>query len=183
VVSIQEQIAGPRTLSTQLRLEVDYASALYEVQFRTTAPVQLTDTAYPISDTLSASATRPHTSLRVVGEPPDIRTSAILGTLGILLLVGGGFVIRFREGIDIEDLLTERDHARYEEWISQGEFPTAADNKYTRIQSLEDLVDVAIDTDKRVIYDVDFDAYAVVDGDVVYYFAVDPQTIDPWLET
>lgn len=183
VSRVREEISGAGSLSAALRLEVDYASELYEGQFRPQATLQMTETSYLLSGQLAASDTQSRTSSRTVTEPPDLGTSAVLALLGLLLVGGAGVVYRTRQHIDVEDLLTERDHARYEEWISQGEFPTDADNRYTSIDSLEDLVDVAIDTDKRVIYDDEFDAYAVVDGNIVYYFATDPESIDPWLDT
>jgi hypothetical protein len=70
---------------------------------------------------------------------------------------------------------------RYAEWISNGEFPTDTDKRYVTISSLEDLVDIAIDSNKRVIYDETLDAYGVADGDIVYYYG-DEGDIDSWLD-
>lgn len=44
-------------------------------------------------------------------------------------------------------------------------------------------VDIAIDTNKRVIYDTDVEAYSVLDGEVVYYHAAEPQSVTSWLNT
>jgi hypothetical protein len=50
------------------------------------------------------------------------------------------------------------------------------------INSLEDLVDIAIDCNKRVIFDDSLEVYAVADGDIVYYYSENNQRLDSWLD-
>lgn len=71
----------------------------------------------------------------------------------------------------------ERIDARYEreefdDWISRGRLPADVRDRSTiRIATLEDLVDVAVDCDRRVIEDERDGRYYVVDGEAVYVYA------------
>ncbi|QCC49967.1 DUF5305 domain-containing protein [Halapricum salinum] len=79
-------------------------------------------------------------------------------------------------------LVTEREHAyldyradraEFDEWISEARFPAGrVEDADTSIEttSLSGLVDLAIDTDRRVIEVADDESYLVLDGDVVYYY-------------
>jgi hypothetical protein len=105
-----------------------------------------------------------------------------MGLLGLLAVVGAGAVTYVERDIDVDALETEYFHEEYRGWISEGEFPTGTDKRYISINSLEDLVDIAIDSNKRVIFDPSLDVYAVIDGDLVYYFSKDPFNVDIWLD-
>jgi hypothetical protein len=76
--------------------------------------------------------------------------------------------------------VTERDRrwfeyqstrAEFDEWITDGDVPPAVDEKTTiDVQSLKGLVDVAIDSDRRVIADQSRSVCVVVLEDAVYRF-------------
>ncbi|WP_152424964.1 DUF5305 domain-containing protein [Natronococcus jeotgali] len=71
----------------------------------------------------------------------------------------------------------ERIDARYEreefdDWISRGSLPAAVrERSRIEIATLEDLVDVAVDCDRRVLEDERDGRYYVVDGEAVYVYA------------
>lgn len=180
--SVREEISGAGTLSTRFNLVVEYETDRYNGQLVSGTSLQISESSYVLGGQLGASESHSEQVTRTVTDPPDVTTTAGLGALGLILLIGSIVMDRMRRRIDVEKILTTRDHARFEEWISNGEFPTEVGNRFTSINSLEDLVDVAIDSDKRVIFDRSLGAYAVVDGDVVYYYAEDPESIDPWLD-
>jgi len=46
-------------------------------------------------------------------------------------------------------------------------------SEYVSLDSLQDVVDVAIDTGQRVVYDDRRDVFAVISGEVVYYYSKD----------
>lgn len=179
----RSEISDVGSLSIQLRLRVNYETDQYNGQLTTTAPLVITDSAYWIDGDMTASREHSRTHTRTIREPPNpveyLGLSAI-GLISTLAAIGIGIVLR--RGIDLREAEVELYRSRYQEWISEGEFPTSADKRYVRIDSLEDLVDVAIDSNKRVIYDDEYDAYAVVDGDLVYYFATDRLRVDSWLD-
>jgi len=103
-----------------------------------------------------------------------------VGVLALLVLSVGGLgglaVAKHRDRLaptaaEQHAIKTESERQTLEEWISRGELPTAVDER-PRIQvaSLTELVDVAIDCNRRVI-DRDTTAeYVVVDDTVVYGF-------------
>lgn len=61
------------------------------------------------------------------------------------------------------------DHRRFKEWITEGSFQ-AKDTVSIQILSLEGLVDLAIDLDKRVIHDPGRKQYFVLDDKVLYVY-------------
>jgi hypothetical protein len=66
----------------------------------------------------------------------------------------------------------ERDRNEYDEWITAARLPPAArDGPTVEVASLEGLVDIAIDSDRRVIENGDDSEYVTVVDDVVYRFA------------
>ncbi len=108
------------------------------------------------------------------GTVPDLRTqylalaranwlplSVNLALLVALLVVLGAS--KARSGRDVVD------HHRFREWITEGTIQLK-DNVPINILSLEGLVDLAIDLDKRVIHDPLRKQYFVLDERVAYVF-------------
>jgi hypothetical protein len=60
--------------------------------------------------------------------------------------------------------------SEFDEWITAGRVPGALEEPVVRTDSLEGLVDVAIDTNERVIHDTRTDRYVVFDDPVTYVF-------------
>ncbi|MHC1604863.1 MAG: DUF5305 family protein [Candidatus Methanofastidiosia archaeon] len=59
---------------------------------------------------------------------------------------------------------------KYKEWISNGKYPGGKWDKKIMLVNIRDLVDVAIDSRKRVIHDREKAIFFVVDGDILYYY-------------
>lgn len=180
---VRNEIGPVGTFQVRFELTVNYRTGQYEGVLSSSTPVQLTDGAYWLGNPLEASRTHTQTVTREVTQPPDPAAYGSLAGLGVILLVGAGAIGYVSRRIEVEDLHAEVEHRRYEEWISEGEFPTGTDKRYISINGLEDLVDIAIDSNKRVIHDSSLGIYAVTDGDLVYYFSTDPFNIDAWLDT
>lgn len=179
----REQIGEVGSFDTRVELVVTYRTDRYQGELTAESPLVITDGAYWLGSTLEASRQHSTTQTRQVTQPPA--PSSYLGLVGLALvaLAGAGGALYGRRAFDVEALEAELVRTRYDEWISAGEFPTGTGKRYTSITTLEDLVDVAIDSNKRVLYDADLDIYAVVDGDLVYYYSPDPFDIDAWLDT
>lgn len=180
---VEDSTRGVGSVSTQLVLETSYESSTYEGRLADTTALQIDSRSYWFGD-LGASDTRSQTVQREPREQsPDLRSVAGIGGLGVgLLLAGLAVGVWGRRHADISRLEQEVHHRKYSEWISDGTLPTEPSDRHIYVSSLEDLVDIGIDTGKRVIHDPDIEAYAVVDGDVLYYYSSDPTTIQTWLE-
>ena len=70
------------------------------------------------------------------------------------------------------------ERAEFVDWLSRGAFPVEHfDGPRIELDSLEDIVDVAIDSNRRVIEDVNRGAYFVQDGDA--YYVYEPEVKPP----
>ncbi len=182
-------------LRVELVLNVTYDSEAYEGQLAASTPLVLNQQSYRLGETLNASDTQQsmpeETPTPIPQTPADQRsagglalTTTTLGLAGgglVMLLIAGAIGYRYRR-IDHRAIRAEIARERYDEWISRGEIPTKTEKEYIRTDSLEDLVDVAIDSGKRVIHDVDLDAYAVVEGDLVYYYSPTESDVTDWFD-
>jgi hypothetical protein len=186
--SVRERLADRRTevgavgaFTTTLRLEVRYDTGQYSDELVGTAPVTLTQRAYWVDGSLAANRTHEETVTRTVtGSPPMGQVlGAALAALAAFGLAAGSVWLYLRD-TDVEAVRTAIARSRYDEWISRGEIPTRSEKEYIRIDTLEDLVDIAIDSSKRVIHDEGYDVYGVVDGDEVYYFGPEGSEFGRW---
>jgi hypothetical protein len=104
---------------------------------------------------------------------PRSRWDYLLPTIGGVVALGLGLAVAglwFTRLRDVgEDLDRQIQHQRYVEWISEGTLDVVDTDEGISVSTVEDLVDVAIDTDKRVIYDPERELYAVVDDKTIYY--------------
>ncbi|WP_241996948.1 DUF5305 family protein, partial [Halorubrum sp. SD626R] len=70
----------------------------------------------------------------------------------------------------------------FSEWITRGTFPSEREYEATvLVDDLEGLVDVAIDTNKRVIKDEQLGVSTVLDGDYVYVYVRPDSPAEDWL--
>lgn len=145
----------------------------------------------PSSDTYGVSAedgTETHENTEPVTREVEyglLRSALgpLLLLLGLVSLVGLG-IIRQQGLLDVSDadrtamiLAAERDE--FDDWISQGSVsPAATDRPTIDIDSLEELVDVAIDTDSRVIEDAETGHYYVLTDANCYRYEPPRTTIE-----
>jgi len=166
---------------TRLDLNVTYDTGRYSGALTASSPVVLTERAYWIDAPLSATRTHSQPVTRTVTGEPNVTLAGLLALLAAssFASAGGIWYVR-REGIDVEEIELRMDRARFEEWITTSEIPTDPDRRYVRTTSLEGLVDIAIDSNKRVLHDPDPDVYTVVTDDIVYYYAADESAVASW---
>lgn len=183
VAERREEIGGVGTYRTELRLQTAYRTETADGELTPTATMVLTDRAYWLEGDFVANETHPRTEIRTVTRPPAIGEALVLGGFGVgLLLLAVGVAALQRREFDLDTIEMEITRSRYEEWISRGEIPTKAEKQYIPIDTLEDLVDIAIDSNKRVIYDTAYETYGVVDDDLVYYYTEGDGEFGEWLE-
>lgn len=151
------------TRSDELAIAVD--GQVYTVDHRSDG-----STTYRRTETVAVA--RDPGPLRAVGSP-------LLGLVGLLGLVALG-VLWLRGTIPLDPdrrraIALARDRRRFDEWISEGVVPQS-DDPVVRIDSLSDLVDVAIDSDRRVIESED--RFYVLLDEARYVFDPVRSTVD-----
>lgn len=186
---IQDEVGTLGTVSTQLVLRTTYETEstqgdTYQGTLSSRSTVQFADQGYWLEGNLSTSTTESTTvGGGVRQQDPNMALVGGLALLGLVALgLAGLFTYWSSRKVDLEELKMRIDRSQYSEWISEGDFPSGQGKQYVYIESLEDLVDVAIDTNKRVIYDPEIETYAVADGAMIYYHAADPRSVSSWLD-
>jgi hypothetical protein len=179
---VQEEVQAVGQFQLRLLMEVTYQTDAYDGTLQSTAPFVINEQAYYIDGSLAAEETESTPVSREITQPPSPAEYGGLAIIGLLLFGVAAAVTRVEDRIDPEELRTRIVHDQHAEWISRGEFPTNAEKPYISILTLEDLVDVAIDTNRRVIHDPQIDAYAVIDSSEIYYYALEDVEADEWLD-
>lgn len=179
----EDDVGGAASVEAAVVLELPYETDRYDGTLVAEFPITVDGTVYEL-DPASVSETRATAAQVERPAEPNVPLVAALLTLGMLGLVGAGGAYRVTRGPSSEAELLELErqieHARYAEWISVGEFPTGVDYEFVRLESLDDLVNLAVDANGRVIHDRDRDAYAVVTRDVVYYVGDRAEVVSEW---
>lgn len=171
---LQSEVGTAGSVDVRLRVAVSYETDRYRGEIATTAPIELSDDGYAI-ETASAERTHGTPVTRTVTVPRrngDLYLGVgALGAVAILLGAGvaGAYFTRLRD-VSEEPLEYRVHRNRYSDWISRGAIPEPMAEPSIRTESLEGLVDVAIDTDTRVVYDPDRELYAVFTEAATYYF-------------
>lgn len=186
---IRSEFGGVGVVSVAVRHELTYETGEASGSRTWTAPLQLKGSYYSmggdlggtVQETETTTVTRPVPGstyrLSVGGRTLTVpRTGAgllavALGLLGAALVVARGA----RRDRDPDRLARQLERSRYDEWISDGEVEVGGVDTRVRAESLADLVDVAIDSGRRVVHDSARGCYVVVvEPGTVYYYAPDP---------
>lgn len=167
---IRNEIGSGSSLNVFIRVTTSYETSLYSGTLSDTSSLRLSGDTYSV-EPLQLEKTESTPETREVVLPTRNEFSYLLPAgvgVGTLLLAAViGFNYRRLAG---RDLLAEVHQARYSEWISAGTIPPSMGTEHVQVDSLEDLVGIAIDTRKRVLYDGSQEVYVVIDGPVVYYY-------------
>ncbi|WP_254534837.1 DUF5305 family protein [Halomarina litorea] len=171
---IDSEIGQAGTVRVQLLVTVSYETDEYAGELTEAVPVRLTDSWYTIeAEPLERTHSTPVTRKVPVPARGPIGY-ALAGGIGFgLLVVAGAIAISYHRGFDQRRLEQRVDEIRYSEWISTGSLSNSFAGTTVSIDSLEGLIDIAIDTNNRVIHDLDRNVYVVVEDAVVYYYSQD----------
>lgn len=175
---IENEFSGIGSVSTHLRTDVDYHTDQYEGELSATGSIAFTQNAIAIDTYPSTEQTHGETVTTTKQSPRDWPLIGGLGLMGFIFLIGAWEVTQYEPTAETVSAIEQRlKRARYEEWISRGTFPRIYENA-VEMASLDNLVNLAIDSNKRVVHDVEQSVYGVIDGDTVYYFK-DVELDDP----
>jgi hypothetical protein len=169
-----------------VRVEVEtiavYQTDAYSGRTSAATPVRVTERAYELETPQRDQQTNVTTEQQIAAGgaggagPLSVSNGPALRDLGAGL---GGFValglaalvwLTSRRIGDFDTFRQRYERVRYAEWISRGSVPATGRHARVPVETLVDLVDIAIDSEKRVIYDVSKGVYAVVDENLMYEF-------------
>lgn len=180
---LDERVSGVGSFSTTISVNVTFEDRNHAGELADETEIVFAEEAYWLDERMADGDEHTETRTQQVVQDPDMGAVLPLAGMGALaILLAGVSLVAARQGIDVEAIETRLAHAEFDEWISSGRIPTRGDREYVEVDSLEDLVDVAIDSNKRVIHQEEIETYAIVDGDVVYYYTAGDEDIGEWLE-
>ncbi|TYL38351.1 hypothetical protein CV102_11080 [Natronococcus pandeyae] len=167
---LQEEFDGVGTIRTVVQVVVEYETGTYSGEQVLVTSLQTTEEAYWLEESLADSTEHSQTAQMEVQESPN---TAVIGGLSLVaaIALAGAAVVVTRGPIDVDTARRSIHEHRYAEWISRGSIPMWVGDYHVALDSLEDVVDVAIDTNERVVHDEQRGLFAVVNGEVVYYYA------------
>jgi hypothetical protein len=168
---IQGEFGAAATVDLRLKYVVDYETDRYEGTLNSTTPLTFTQRAYIVDGDLAVEKTRTTTVTVTRQQSPDYGLIGLLAGLG-LLSAGGAAVLWLRDPLPSPDAEAEAVlRRRYSEWISSGRVPVFSADRRVEMESLADLVNVAIDSNDRVLYDRDQDIYGVLrEGGSLFWY-------------
>jgi hypothetical protein len=192
---VQSEVQGVGVLHAKVHVDTVYKTDSYQGALGVTAPMEITNRSYAIDAPRSDERTHTTPVTRtitdsddevVIGTPvaSDVAAQSGVPGVGVITLPGdsalrGGFGL-FALGAalvvwrvyhrlpDRETIKREYDEVRHQDWVSRGRIPESDAYERVPIEEFVDLIDIAIDSDKRVIYDRERDLYAVIDSTTIY---------------
>ncbi len=167
---IRSKIGRESSLHVFVRVTTSYETSLYSGTVEGTSSLRHSGQTYSV-EPLAVGKTESTPVTREVVLPTRTAFSYLVpGGLGVgvlLLAVAIGVISRRVRGQ--ETLANQVHRTRYSEGISAGTVPPSMGRDHVSEDSLEDLVGIAIDSRKRVLFD-ESEAVYVVDGSTVYYY-------------
>lgn len=184
---IESDIGDAGRVTVRLGVESRYVTSEYEGSLEERREILIRDDSYEI-DRLSmrdeygptTSELRPvpakilRVSLPILGVLVVPHTTLLFAFLGLCGALGLGSTVAFAPRFDPDAERSALHAARYAEWISRGTLPDRVENQAVYMDTLEGLVDVAIDCQSRIVYDPSRDLYAVMEASTTYVHADDP---------
>lgn len=195
---IRSELGRAGNLQVTVHVDTVYEAGKYQGSLAVTAPTEIRDRVYtidaPQSDErshatsvtrtttdsgaqitvgtpLSENATGVAGTLSGLGQVTVPKDSALRGALGAVALIVTLVTWRVYSRLPDRSVLERAyDRARYSEWISRGRIPVSGSREQIPVESLADLIDVAIDSNKRIIHDPQQSRYVVLDGRVAYVY-------------
>jgi hypothetical protein len=186
LAAMREEVGDAGTVTVHLAVETTYEGDDYTGSLSDRQPLTVGEDSFVVP---RITATADHHETESSEQPlaeqvfqptlPELGTVVISHTTPVFLVVGlvGAItllgLLRTRGRVDPGRTGVEIHRHRYAEWISRGTLPETLGEWTTDVslESLEALVDVAIDTETRVIYDPALDRYAVITDAATYLFA------------
>ncbi|MFB6077974.1 MAG: DUF5305 family protein [Halarchaeum sp.] len=171
----RNDVGDAGTVAVAVRTNASYRVAGYAGRITRSTPLALSGDWYDV-ETASESQDHSTTRTRTVAVPSTRPVPpAVLGGLGALAALAAVCALAwyraYQPSLDV--VAADLHRHRYAEWISTGVVPATSDDPVVDVATLEDLVDVAIDADSRVIYDPAAGRYVALTPAARYRFTPD----------
>lgn len=181
VENVQEQLGFSKDTNIEVLTYVIYEGTINGKTVENTEiftiPIELSSSYYKIPekkdftntvDTYHTKKVPVNSSISNLKEP----LASILFAGSLILLMG---IIKKQGKTDptyIRRLEIEKETEQYADWISNGNLPVKTDSLMEiKINSLKDLLDVAVDMNSRIIYDNNERTYFLIHDGVLYSFS------------
>ena len=171
VDQIRTEIGRDSSLNVFIRVTTSYETSRYTGEMSENSPLQLSSDSYSVKPlTFEKTESTPET--REVTLPTRNAFSFLLPAgIGVgVLFLAGAIELMLRRVSGRDTLANQVDRTRYSEWISAGTISPSMGSERVSVDSIEDLVGIAIDSRKRVLFDESSEVYVVIDGSTVYYY-------------
>ncbi|MEZ3169652.1 DUF5305 domain-containing protein [Halorubrum sp. RMP-47] len=191
--TIEQQLGAAGTIEIQVvaasSVEGTLGGSPVNETYESTMPMTVNPQTFRVleGNTVDESGQRTETVERAV-EPSVVEG---IGSIALLLLGAGGaagLLFASRSGYatispeEREILEIQQQEQEFSEWITRGTFPSERDYEATiLVDDLEGLVDVAIDTNKRVIKDEQLGVSTVLDDEFAYLYVRPDSPASDWL--
>lgn len=160
-----------------------------DTTYRSELPIIVSPSTFRVNDPVTIDETHESfETVEVLAEPSPLSAYGSIVAFGLvvmlLVVVLGLRYSGYTELTDEEQELIEIEQARerFSEWITTGEFPSEREYEQTvLVDTLEGLVDVAIDTNKRVIEDEQLGVSTVLDDTYIYIYIQPDSPARDWL--
>src|SRR6056297_2895138 len=157
--------------------------------YRSELPIVVSPSTFRVTEPVTVDETHESfETVEVLTEPSPLSAYGSIVAFGLvvmlLVVVLGLQYSGYTELTDEEQELIEIKQARerFSEWITTGEFPSEREYEQTvLVDTLEGLVDVAIDTNKRVIEDEQLGVSTVLDDTYIYIYIQPDSPARDWL--
>jgi hypothetical protein len=174
LAAVASEVGTAGRVETVVVAETEVDSGRYADRLTVETPLVTDAATYRFGDQREASTTRATPVERTVPAAREVSGSRLAG--GTLLAIGGlGIAVLGRRESDPEAAATAS-RVRYGEWVSTGTVGRLGSNRVS-VRTLGDLVDVAIDSGRRVVHDPDRGIYVVLDDGVTYTFVPRKRTL------
>jgi hypothetical protein len=114
----------------------------------------------------------------ILVEPSPFEEYGSIGIVAIAALAMVGLIVARWRGLIVPSpelvaaLKRQRERDEFDDWISRGRLPMGLrSHEKVAVDSLEDLVDIAIDSNRRVIEAIENERYYVIDRELLYEYA------------
>lgn len=195
VAQIESEIGDAGQIHIYLAVESQYSTPAATGSLTRQGTIRIREDAYEIEHVTgnemvgtTETAVRVDASrvtrftLPVVGVFAVPHTTFVFALLSLGGAIGAGAAVLFADRFDPEEEQVALHKARYAEWISEGTIPANLEAQTAVMDTLEDLVDVAIDSEKRIIHDPSQGKYAVFDSQIVYLYTERTEQDFIWVE-